>query len=213
MYSYQKSSVSGCFVLEALEPRIMLSADTGAVVSDVPQIVVNYNDSEAFTSCDESERTLVGFYKPAADFKSGFDVDEETEETVLQDDGQGDFKNTGVIERSEDQGLEASEGFVKIERALGPVNEFKNRPSPTASLIPNYDDDFQLEKGSESQETLTAYSKSTAADEKAVEQVETLAPKNAFQMVKTQLDNLQEFTSQNQIYLSPENPLVEEEGY
>ena len=259
----------------------MLSGEgaTGCdLVANTPQIVVNYNDSEAFTSYDEGLHTLSGFYNPVADFRSSFDIDEETEETVPQDvsaenevmpemvaddgmleddndfleepvfespklsqsvlpehlaetkdggmialplsknyvtddlafqaqatnsfeDGQGNFKNIGVSkkqesnvipffvskynegtaakisgfeERPESQGLEASEGLVRIERALEPVNEFKNLSSPTASLIPNYDD--------------------------------------AFQLMETQLDNLPEFTSQNQIYLSPGNPLVEEGG-
>ena len=71
---------SADFELEPLEPRIMLSGDTGVIAANVPQVAVSCNDSETLTSFNQSTDQLFGFYDPITEFGPNFGAEEEVSE-------------------------------------------------------------------------------------------------------------------------------------
>ncbi len=109
MYKGQRYSVSSCFELEPLEPRIMLSGDAGVAVADVSQVVVNHNDSGKLESYNENEQNLIGFYDPGTNFDPDFDVDEETSKVVNQneisEDGAGVAEEASLHSNSSSQSV------------------------------------------------------------------------------------------------------------
>ena len=109
VHSSQRSIVSRRFDLEPFEPRIMLSGDGGALVADdVPQIVVNYNDSKTITSSDERIHNLVGFYTPANDLESISDLAKEENEVAPE-------------VATENKMPEDNEGFIEENALLVPT--------------------------------------------------------------------------------------------
>ena len=85
MYSSQKSSVSSSFELESLEPRIMLSGDTGVVAANVSQVVIIQDDFGTLESYNKNEQDLTVFYDPGTDFSSNFDTDRNVQEDAPED--------------------------------------------------------------------------------------------------------------------------------